>query len=76
MQAIDTNNISATQGGLPLALIIVVVMFSGVGVVSGLLVVAREQKRNARWDEILYIINHSTIRICVKYEMKLSGERV
>ena len=48
MQAIDTNNISATQGGLPLALIIVVVMFSGVGVVSGLLVVAREQKRNAR----------------------------
>ena len=48
MQQIDTNNISSTQGGLPLALIIVVVMFSGVGVVSGLLVVAREQKRNAR----------------------------
>ena len=65
-----------SQGGLPLALIIVVVMFSGVGVVSGLLVVAREQKRNARWDEILYIINHSKIRICVKYEMKSSGERV
>ena len=76
MQAIDTNNISSTQGGLPLALIIVVVMFSGVGVVSGLLVVAREQKRNARWNEILYIINHSKIRICVKYEMKSSGERV
>ena len=76
MQAIDTKNISATQGGLPLALIIVVVMFSGVGVVSGLLVVAREQKRNARWDKILYIINHSKIRICVKYEMKSSGERV
>ena len=56
MQANDTINISATQGGLPLALIIVVVMFSGVGVVSGLLVVAREQKRNARWDKILYSI--------------------
>ena len=36
------------QGGVPLALIVVVVMFSGVGVVSGLLVVARERKRNAR----------------------------
>ena len=41
-----------TQGGLPLALIVVVVMFSGVGVVSGLLVVAREQKRNARCAKI------------------------
>ena len=39
------------QGGVPLALIMVVVMFSGVGVVSGLLVVARERKRNARWSD-------------------------
>ena len=48
----STYDISTTQGGLPLALIVVVVMFSGVGVVSGLLVVAREQKRNARLVKI------------------------
>ena len=45
-------DISTTQGGLPLALIVVVVMFSGVGVLSGLLVVARERKRNARFAKI------------------------
>jgi len=40
------------NGGVPLALIMVVVMFSGVGVVSGLLVVARERKRNARRESL------------------------
>jgi len=33
-------------------LIVVVVMFSGVGVLSGLLVVARERKRNARRESL------------------------
>ena len=44
----NKTTINIFQGGVPLALIMVVVMFSGVGVVSGLLVVARERKRNAR----------------------------
>jgi len=40
------------NGGIPLALIVVVVMFSGVGVVSGLVIVLREQKRNARRESL------------------------
>jgi len=40
------------NGGIPLALIVVVVMFSGVGVVSGLVIVLREKKRNARRESL------------------------
>ena len=40
-------------------------MFSGVGVVSGLLVVAREQKRNIRCAKMLYVFGIFSVVVSV-----------